>query len=151
MPPTAALLALVAVAGCSSSGPGSFAHVSGVVTLNGAPVEGAKVTFVSTTEMEGQKARYSTTTDSSGKYMIAGWGKQPGIPPGMYKVTVTKLVMKGGKAPTPEEGFDSLQLEMSGTGKNELPKEYAEESSTKLSATLDTGKNKDVNFDLKGK
>jgi len=150
MPPTVALLALVASAGCSQ-GPGSFAHVSGVVTLNGAPVDGAKVTFVSTTEMEGQKARYSTTTDSAGKYMIAGWGKQPGIPPGMYKVVVTKLVMKGGKVQTPEEGFDSTQLEMSGMGKNELPKEYAEENTTKLTATLDTGKNKDVNFDLKGK
>jgi len=140
------------LAGCSGKGPGDFAHVSGTVTLNGVPVEGAKVTFVSTTEAKGQvQESFSTTTDSSGKYMIAGYGRNPGIPPGMYKVTISKLIMKNGKAASAEEGFDSTQLEMSGMGKNELPKEYAEVGSTKLTATLDSGKNKDVNFDLKKK
>ena len=34
---------------------------------------------------------------------------------------------------------------------NLLPQVYAAVGSTKLSATLEVGKNKDVNFDLKGK
>ena len=34
---------------------------------------------------------------------------------------------------------------------NLLPKEYATVGSTKLSATLEVGKNADVNFTLKGK
>jgi Carboxypeptidase regulatory-like domain len=148
---TTTLFLLGAIAGCSK-GPGDYAHVSGAVTWNGNPVEGAKVTFVSTVEEKGQKAEYSTTTDSSGKYMIAGVGNKPGIPPGMYKVVITKLVLKGGgKFKAPEEGFDTLQLEMSGAGVNELPKEYADANSTKLSATLESGKNQNVNFDLKGK
>jgi Carboxypeptidase regulatory-like domain len=147
---TIILVSLGALAGCSK-GPGDYAHVSGTVTLDGAPVEGAKVTFVSTVEVKGAKAEYSTVTDSSGKYMIAGVGKDPGIPPGMYKVVITKLVMKGGKVKAPEEGFDMMQLEMSGMGVNELPKGYAEVNSTKLSATLETGKNPNVNFDLKSK
>src|SRR4051794_28767759 len=80
-------------AGCSGGG-GSFATVSGVVTQNGAPVDGAKVTLHSTVETEGKRTTsYAGLTDSSGKYLIAAVGKEPGIPPGMYKVTITKLDM----------------------------------------------------------
>ncbi len=150
--------ALVALVGCSG-GKGGFATVSGVVTHNGAPVEGAKVTFHSTAEVEGKKQpSYGALTDSSGKYVIAAVGKDPGIPPGLYKVTVTKLEGKG--IDTTQEGIDAGQLEAmaSDTGAgakggpvNLLPKEYASPATTKLSATLEPGKNTDVNFDLKGK
>lgn len=80
--------------------------------------------------------------------MIAGYGKNPGIPPGLYKVAITKLQMKAG-AKAPAEGFDSLQLEMSGLGVNQLPKQYSDANSSKLSATLNSGKNENVDFDLK--
>jgi hypothetical protein len=156
----AGVVALVALAGCSKSG--SHATVSGVVTHNGAPVEGATVAFHSTVEVEGKKQpTYGALTDSSGKYVIAAVGKEPGIPPGMYKVTVMKL--EGGKgafSSTPEEGLDAGQLEAAasdhqtgakGGPVNLLPKEYASLNSTKLSATLEPGKNENVNFDLKGK
>src|SRR5262245_55697110 len=83
-------LALITLAGCSGSS-GSYATVSGVVTLNGAPVDGAKVVLHSTVESGGKAAgSYAAQTDSSGKYLIAQIGKEPGIPPGMYKVTVIK-------------------------------------------------------------
>jgi hypothetical protein len=144
-----AVIAISSLVGCSGQGSGDYARVSGVVTLNGDPVEGAKVTFVSTTEASGTRSEYATTTDSSGKYMIAAVGKNPGIPAGMYKVLVTKLVPKSG-AKIPED-FDMTQLEMSGLGVNTLPKEYADFGTTKFSATLEPGKNENVNFDLKGK
>ena len=150
----AGLLALTAVVGCSKGG--SYATVSGVVTLNGSPVEGATVAFHSTVEVEGKKqSSYAAMTDSSGKYVIASAGKDPGIPPGLYKVTVTKWEGKG----PPVEGMDAGQLEAaasdlgaSGKGggpKNLLPMEYATPGATKLSATLEPGKNADVNFALK--
>jgi hypothetical protein len=145
-----ALVSLVAVAGCSGTGPGSFAHVSGTITHNGTPVDGAKVKFVSTTEVDGVRDEFATETDSAGKYLIAGVGKNPGIPPGRYKVVITKLALKPG-ARVPDEGFDTTQLEMSGLGVNALPKEYSDANTTKLSATLESGKNENVNFDLKGK
>jgi hypothetical protein len=40
---------------------------------------------------------------------------------------------------------------MSVLGVNTLPNEYGEFSTTNLSATLETGKNENVNFELKGK
>jgi hypothetical protein len=151
-------LALGLLIGCSGKG-GSLATVSGVVTHNGAPVDGARVTFHSTTEVEGKKQpSYGALTDSSGKYVIASAGKEPGIPPGLYKVTVIKMEGKG--IDMSIEGMDIGQLEAmaSDTGAavkggpvNLLPKEYATMGSTKLSATLEPGKNTDVNFSLKGK
>ena len=152
----AAFLALAAAVGCSGGNDlGQFATVSGTVTHNGAPVDGAKVEFHGTTEAEGKKDAFSSTTDSTGKYMIAGVGKNPGIPPGMYKVVVTKYQ---GKGPMPE-GYDPGQIEAQmsdgGGGRpaviNLLPKEYSTAGSTKLSATVEQGKNENVNFDLKGK
>jgi len=144
-----ALLLLAAALGCSK-GSGSFATVSGVVTQNGAPLEQAKVTFHSTVASEGTRGTVcSAQTDSSGKYLIAMVGKDPGIPPGLYKVTVTKLEAAGGGTLPPD--FDQGQLEASGMAVNKLPKSYENPTTTKLSATLEPGKNQNVNFDLKGK
>src|SRR5438128_2656939 len=86
------LMGSVAIIGCSGpTNSGVFATVSGVVTNNGSPVDGAKVNFHSTVESGGKKAdTYTAMTDSSGKYLLAAIGKEPGIPPGMYKVTITK-------------------------------------------------------------
>ncbi len=148
--------ALVTLLGCGSKG-GAFATVSGVVTHNNNPVEGAKVIFHSTVEVDGKSGQAAAAlTDSSGKYVIASVGKDPGMPPGLYKVTVTKYE---GKSMT-GEGMDSGQLDAvsSDTGvtakggiKNLLPAEYATVGSTKLSVTLEVGKNENVNFALKGK
>jgi len=152
------LVALVALVGCSNKS-GSFAMVSGVVTHNSVPVEGAKVTFHSTVEGGGNKPMaYSALTDSSGKYVIASVAKDPGIPAGLYKVTVVKFEGKG--LTGPQEGMDAGQLDAMvsdglGSAKggpvNLLPAVYATQTTSKLSATLEPGKNKDVNFDLKGK
>jgi len=138
---------LLALAGCSGGGSGSFARVSGVVTHNGAPLEGARVTFVGTSESKEGHDEVSTTTDSSGKYVISGVGKRAGLAPGLYKVVVTKLIRKPGTS-IPED-FDQTQLEMSGLGVNTLPKVYGSAETTKLSATLEPGKN-EASFDLKG-
>jgi len=152
------LIALLGLTGCSGKTP-PMATVSGVVTLNGVPVEGARVIFNPTTEVGGkEQTSYGALTDSSGKYMIAAVSKQqPGIPPGMYKVTITKME---GKGLTPQEGIDAGQTDamasdMGATAKggpiNLLPKEYATTGTSKLSITLEEGKNEGKDFALKGK
>ncbi|HET6572134.1 MAG TPA: carboxypeptidase-like regulatory domain-containing protein [Fimbriiglobus sp.] len=148
---TAGFVALAAAVGCSGGGNGSYATVSGVVTHNGAPVNGAKVTFHSTTETGGQRsASFGALTDSNGKYLLASVGKESGIPPGMYKVTITKPDIKGGNV-DPEIANDPGQMEASGMARNTLPKDYENVNTTKLSVTLEAGKNENVNFDMKGK
>lgn len=148
--------AFVCLSGCGKSG--AFATVSGVVTLNGVPVEDARLAFHSTAEVDGKaQPSYGAKTDSSGKYVIATSGKDlPGIPPGLYKVTIVKY--EGGKGP--QDVVDQGQIDAQASdGKsgvkvgavNLLPPEYANVGTTKLSATLEIGQNKDVNFDLKSK
>jgi len=145
---------VVAAIGCGGSG--HFATVTGSVTHKGNPVDGAKVEFHGTTQNAGKSDIFLTQTDSSGKYMIAGVGNNPGIPPGMYKVVITKFEGKFAMA----EGMDAGQLEaqmsdQAGSAavqnmiKNLLPSEYASPASTKLSTVVESGKNVNVNFDLK--
>jgi hypothetical protein len=90
---------------------------------------------------------YSATTDSSGKYLLARAGQDPGIPPGLYKVTITKYDPKAINLP---KDFDQGQIDASGMGRNMLPKSYESLTTTKLSVTLEAGKNENNNFDLKG-
>ena len=151
-------LALAAGLGCSKSG--DFATVTGTVTLNGNPIDDAKVEFHGTTETgEGAKDVFTTRTDSSGKYMMAGVGKNPGIPPGLYKVVVTKYNVKDEQL-RPKEGFDAGQIDamISDTGvgaksaiRNLLPKEYSSPATTKLSVTVEAGKNEGKDLALTGK
>jgi len=151
------LLAVTSL-GC---GGGQQATVSGTITHNGNPVEGAKVEFHATTESEGKREVFSTLTDSSGKYVITGVGKSVGIPPGMYKVVVSKYNVAG-DAFQPQEGMDAGQIEAmisdsggkavgKGMPVNSLPKEYATVGTTKLSVTLEQGKNEGKDFNLTGK
>jgi hypothetical protein len=143
----AGFLVLAALVGCSRGG-GTYATVSGTVTHNGVAVENAKVTFYSTAQIEGKPGVVaSATTDSSGKYLLATVGKEPGIPPGMYKVTIVKLNEKLGNLP---KDFDAGQMEASGMARNLMPKDYENQNTTKLSVTLEAGKNEGKNFDLKG-
>jgi hypothetical protein len=146
-----ALLVLAGVLGalgCSGGGrSGDFAQVSGIVTKDSVPVDGAKVTFYSTVQAEGsKKGVVSVMTDNSGRYLIATVGDDPGLAPGMYKVTVTKLDAQGAG----QDGIDQGQLEAAGTSKNLMPMDYENVKTTKLSVTLEAGKN-EKSFDLKGK
>jgi hypothetical protein len=146
--PAAGFLVLAALGGCSKGGKGPYATVSGVVTHNGVPVENAKVVFHSTAQVEGKPGfAASAQTDSSGKYLLAMVGNEPGIPPGMYKVTVVKLDAKAANLP---KDFDEGQMMASGMARNLMPKSYENPNTTKLSVTLEEGKNENKNFDLKG-
>jgi len=148
---------VVAAMGCGGSG--NFATVTGSVTHKGNPVDGAKVEFHGTTQEAGKSDIFVTQTDNSGKYLISGVGGKPGISPGMYKVVITKY--EGNFALTgPEGGMDAGQLEAQvsdlGAGapvqkaiKNHLPTEYSSPASTKLSTVVESGKNENVNFELK--
>src|SRR5262249_40634110 len=101
------LAGVVGTLGCSKGRSGTFAQISGSVTKDGAPVDGAKVTFYSTVQAEGSKKGVaSVLTDNSGRYLLATVGDDPGLAPGMYKVTITKLDMVG----VGQEGIDQGQL-----------------------------------------
>lgn len=79
-------LLLVFAVGCGQKGPDT-AQVSGVVKLNGEPVEGAMVMFQPVAE--GRSSR--SLTDANGRYTLKYVGDQNGALIGEHVVTVTKF------------------------------------------------------------
>lgn len=78
-------VALVAASGCG----GNSAAVSGVVTLNGSPVEGAAVTFSPEGGGGGFGGSYGKT-DAQGRYTLKSVaGDKSGAAIGKHKVTIS--------------------------------------------------------------
>ena len=83
---------LVMVGGLAASGCGAGLHpVPGVVTMDGAPVSGANVTFVSE---DGSKT-FSAPTGADGKFTMTS-GEKSGVEAGTYKVLVVKTAVLAG-------------------------------------------------------
>src|SRR5262245_61734587 len=137
----ASLLAC-AVLGCGSGPKGGpvTVEVAGTVTLAGAPVEGAIVVFSPEVGSNDGRLASQATTDSAGKYQLqthVGGGKyKPGIVPGKYDVTVTKLDTAAIKS-------------MVAPPKNLLPPKYADPKTSQLKADVVDGKPNDVSLPLK--
>jgi len=84
----AAVLLAAAVAGCG----GGSARVSGVVTLDGAPVEGATVSFTPASGDGGGLGGSAGKTDAEGRYTLRTVvGDRSGAAVGKHKVTISKF------------------------------------------------------------
>src|SRR5262245_38938119 len=84
-------LILLSALGAGCGGKYTPVPVSGVVTLDGAPVEGATVLFYAVgDEKDGRPAH--GTTNKAGEFRLSTLGKEDGALPRRYKVVVTKYV-----------------------------------------------------------
>jgi hypothetical protein len=135
-------MCLVAVAGCGGTkgGPATI-EVTGTVTLNGAPIDGASVLFSPDIGSSDGRLASQATTDTAGRFKLSthiGGGKfKPGIVPGKYVVSVTKL--------------DTAAAKNTFTApKNLLPPKYADAKTSLLSADVVAGQANDFQFALKG-
>lgn len=119
---------VVAISGCGS-GKDKPVKVSGIVTLEGTPVPGALVTFIS---VSGGKMATGYTAED-GKFDLTTLTRGDGALPGIYKVTVSmsNSEEKPGDHPSMEAGkMDEAQLaavrqkskEISKAGKTKEPK-----------------------------
>ena len=81
----------VAISGCGGSDRPALAHASGKVTLDGAPVEGATVTFVP--EEGGRPA--TAITNAEGIYEMNSYSDAKGAKVGSHLVSVMKVGGKG--------------------------------------------------------
>jgi len=125
---TTAFVALVFVAGC---GGGELAQVSGTVTLDGQPLEGAQVSFWPL-DGEGEKDRPSAgVTDSNGQYRLMYTAEESGVLIGRHRVEIS-TASGGEEGPKPER----------------IPPQYNTRS--ELTAEVTSGENI-LNFDLSSK
>ena len=141
----------VSLIGCTRNPMGAV-DVQGVVTLDGAPVEGATVTF-----KNAENLFASGRTDKDGRYSLNMPGSPvPGIRKGEYKVTVRKTDVDTTQA----KSWDELE-QNSGEGQKSIPQvvkppkellpvQYKDFAKSGLTATV-AGATKDCNFELKNK
>jgi len=134
------LVAVALLMGCGkrAGGPATV-EVTGTVTFDEKPVEGANVTF--SPEATGDDARLASQalTDQNGHFQLStyvGSGRTKlGIVPGRYRVTISKFdraaLNKGFVAPT-----------------NVLPKKYADVKTSPLKAEVGVGKENYFEFPL---
>ena len=145
------LFVCVTLAGCGGAGYDvpDTADVSGTVTLDGDPVEGIEVHFMS------DKFTGYGKTDSQGRYQLI-----QGAVPGENKVFFSKI--EGGDvALDPEAGMDEMQLRMSaesqgGAGGPKLareliPAEYSDPAKSKLTFPVPEGGTNKADFRLQSK
>ena len=124
----ALLLTVGLLSGCGDGRP-SLVPVSGKVTLNGAPVDGALVGF-EPDGIDGYSRPSIATTDSSGNFVVGTYDKADGMPAGKYKVSVLKKDVIG-KLP---ENFNSED-----TAANVQPVRYQWTVPRKYATSIDSG------------
>lgn len=152
------LAALGLLVGCSGGGGADVGavSVSGTVTLDGQPVEGATVAF----SPAGQGARSASgKTDGSGKFTLTSVEAGDGAVPGSYAVVITKITGgaamqdprgQGGEL-TPEQQKAIMEAAQGKTPeeKNELPEKYAKADTSGLTAEVSGDGGNEFTFDLK--
>jgi len=150
---TALLAGIMTIPGCNGGGSGADADrpartpVSGKVTHNGDPVEGATV-VLSPTAQGGKPA--SGLTDASGMYTLRTFETDDGAIAGEYKVTVTKLKVSASSTVSEDDhNYDHEAADDEAGPEHLLPEKYSSAASTDLTATIPAeGEVTDLNFDL---
>jgi hypothetical protein len=127
----AALAVAAAAVGCG----GSTGRVSGVVTLNGQPLEGATVTFSPASGDGGGVGGSTGKTDAQGRYTLRTvFGDKSGAAVGKHKVTISLYK----ENPTnPDQAGQEL-----------VPARYSDPAKSELTCDVPSGGIDKANFDL---
>ena len=138
---TAALWAVVITAalgtliGCGRNGDTpETGGVSGTVTYQGSPVEGALVTLH---PEQGPPA--TGRTDAQGRFTLTTFRAEDGAVPGTHKATVELM---------PEGGVPGMEVES--TGVAPIPRRYADPETTPLEVEVRAGEAVEVDLELTG-
>lgn len=138
---------LIALAGCGGSGRPGLVKVTGKVTVDGKPVEGAIVAFQPVTDAKAKFQRPSSGyTNAAGEFALGTYARDDGAPVGKYKVGVVKKEVMG-KLP------ENFNPEMAGSFnvnyKWITPRDAADPNSSGLTAEVTSSGLKPDTFDLK--
>ncbi|MGQ9506150.1 MAG: carboxypeptidase-like regulatory domain-containing protein [Thermogutta sp.] len=129
--------------------------VTGTVTLNGQPVEGATVVFVPKAAVQAAPGQATESgprvatgeTDAQGRYQLSTFSKGDGAVPGEYLVKVFKYPKQQNPVGTPggaeKEEYQppAENVPPPATPRNLLPERYANENTSGLSFTVEAKAN----------
>jgi hypothetical protein len=137
LPCSMGVLALISLVGCGGNPAGypATAPVTGTVTLDGVPLEGASITF---SPARGRSS--SGTTDAEGKYELNYTGAIQGAMLGTHRVMISKWITDPDYVPTAEEREWVKEGEYQLPSIESLPERYRGKAS-ELSAEVKDTKN----------
>lgn len=133
--------------GCSQSGSGPATYpVTGTVTYNGQPVEGATVAFQAADGSHGAVG----VAGADGKFEVATSAAGGGLIPGEYKVTISKYKTDS----APAQDIDGMHAspedvgQMAVESQNSLPARYADAAESGFAATVKEDGENDFTFNM---
>ncbi|MEW4530989.1 MAG: carboxypeptidase-like regulatory domain-containing protein [Maioricimonas sp. JB045] len=144
-----ALVTCVTAIGCTGGEPADDrpdrTPVSGVVTYNGEPVEGALVTFTPS-ELTGSGA--NGRTDADGRFEMGTYEASDGVRPGSYQVSISKVPVVIGDQPSEDDPNYDPNASTEPEAENVLPAKYADWSTSGFTAEVGNDAITDLKFDL---
>lgn len=148
------VLCLPLTAGCGggASGP-PLAKVTGVVTLDGNPVEGATISFVP----KGEGAMSLALTDPEGKFAMRTAAGKEGAVVGDHTITVSLSVTTGGGATgsaddlAPPQSFEGGAPAEAPKTLFLVPEKYGSPTTSGLTVTVPSGGLSDYAVELKSR
>jgi hypothetical protein len=140
------LLAMGAV-GCGGGTPKQpTVQVTGTVSLDGTPVEGATVIFGAAS---GQERGATGITNAAGQYKLTTYNRDDGAIAGKYTVAITKTETTGGMTPDEEHEAISAGKEVTpAVTVNKLPEKYSDGKQSGLTAEVTAAGPNDFKFEL---
>jgi hypothetical protein len=149
-------ICVAVLVGCSGSDHPATVPVSGTITLNGTPVEGATVSFMT----GGASLAAHGVTDIQGRYELSTFGENDGAVIGTHKVAITKSAVAAGAdtmtAEDPSAGYEQAMMggggDAAGGGgaadAGGIPAKYSNPAESKLEAPVTQGGDNTFDFDL---
>ena len=131
------------VLGCGKERDKRFVPVSGTITLDGQPLDGAAISFLS------QEDQFSGHSGPDGRYEL-----KPGARPGEYRVDVSKYGGDGGVPLGLDPGAGGEpgeQPPQSTPIKQLVPAHYSDPNQTELTFTVPAEGTRSADFDLTGR
>ncbi|MFM7059445.1 MAG: carboxypeptidase-like regulatory domain-containing protein [Planctomycetota bacterium] len=149
---------VLSLAGCGKSDRPTLVQASGRVTLAGAPVAGATVSFQ---PVAGGRP-CSGLTNANGVYTITSYEENDGAPVGEHKVVIIKIAGPGASAPAEAAPAEDPSLSLStmeGPGDDGqppkqpetqylVPKKYSSPDTSGLTVQVPDGGSDQLDFDL---
>ena len=126
------------VLGCTREGTARTAKVTGTVSYNGTPLEGANVTFTPANGRPG-----TGTTDASGKFSVSTFSQGDGAVPGNHVVTITDAAPS---APEPMPG--TPEAENYQPPKPRFPAKYSDPSTTTFKFEVKKGEKNNFTLEM---
>ena len=145
MPDRLPILVLIActslLAGCEGDSSEPLVPASGVVTLDGQPIEGVAITLVPKEGTSMGRICYGTT-DGEGRFELRGSPERAGAIVGEHWAQFVKMTQEDG-SPIPEGATPEEVIPF-----NQLPEAYAESSTTPISVVIPPDGTSDMQFEL---